>query len=155
MDVYIMRHGEASFDADSDIARELTDRGRQEVLSSVTALVAERCVIQSIWSSPYIRAKQTAEIAVKELGLPLSLQPRLTPDYNPQKVTDWLYQLNEDVDSVLIASHMPLVGKLVSLMVDGDQFHQMPFTTGMVAHLHAESPFDGCFTLKRVFPLAQ
>ena len=155
MDVYLMRHGEASFDADSDINRELTDRGRQEVLRSAKGLVTESCVIDAIWSSPYRRAKQTAEIAAGELGLSLNIQPRLTPDYNPSKVTDWLYQLDDSVSSVLITSHMPLVGKLVSLMVDGDLLHQIPFATGMVVHLHAESPFDGCFTLKRVFPLAQ
>jgi len=66
-----------------------------------------------------------------------------------------LYQLDESVSSVLITSHMPLVGKLVSLMVDGDLLHQIPFSTGMVVHLHAENPLEGCFTIKRVFPLAQ
>ncbi len=145
-----MRHGEASFDADSDINRELTDRGREEVLRSVKGLIAKSCVIDSIWSSPYRRAKQTAEIAVNELAIALNIQPRLTPDYNPSKVTDWLYQLDESVNSVLITSHMPLVGKLVSLMVDGDLLHQTSFSTGMVVHLHADNPFDGCFTLKQV-----
>lgn len=150
-----MRHGEASFDADSDINRQLTNRGREEVLRSVKELAAKSCIIDSIWSSPYLRAKQTAEIAVKELGVDLNIQPRLTPDYNPSKVTEWLYKLHDSVNSVLITSHMPLVGKLVSLMVDGDQLHQMPFSTGMVVHLHAESPLEGCFSIKRVFPLTQ
>ncbi len=148
-----MRHGEASFNADSDINRELTDRGRKEVLSTINALVDGACVIDEVWSSPYLRAKQTAQIAVKELGIPLNIQPRLTPDYNPAKVTDWLYQLNDSIDSVLITSHMPLVGKLVSLMVEGDQHHQIPFATGMAVHLHADSPFDGCFTLKKTFSI--
>lgn len=153
MDVYLMRHGEASFDADSDINRELTDRGRQEALRSVKSVITASRTIDAVWSSPYLRAKQTAEIAVKELGAPLSLQPRLTPDYNPSKVTDWLYELNGSVNSVLITSHMPLVGKLVSLMVDGDLLHQLPFATGMIVHLHADTPFDGCFTLKQTFSI--
>ncbi|UZE94456.1 phosphohistidine phosphatase SixA [Alkalimarinus alittae] len=154
MDVFIMRHGEASFNADSDINRELTLRGREEVLRSVKALANQSCPINAIYSSPYLRAKQTAEIAKTELGLSINIQPRLTPDYNPSKVTDWLYTLSESHHSVLITAHMPLVGKLISLMVDGDLLHSINFSTAMVVHLHAENPFDGCFTLKAVLPSA-
>ena len=153
MDVYIMRHGEASFKADSDINRALTERGRAEVLRSVKDLSSLSKPIEAIYSSPYLRAKQTAEIAQTELSVPVTIQPRLTPDYNPEKVTDWLYQLSESVSSVLITAHMPLVGKLVSLMVDGDLRSPVSFSTGMVAHLYADQPFDGCFTLKQRFPL--
>mgnify|MGYP000392112688 FL=1 len=147
-----MRHGEASFQADSDINRALTDRGRAEVLQSIKSLIDQSCKIDSIWSSPYLRARQTAEIALSELGGSVQVQPCLTPDYNPSKVTDWLAQLNNTVNSVLITSHMPLVGKLVSLMTEGDLSRPVSFVTGMVVHLHADEPFDGCFTLKRTFP---
>ncbi len=60
MKIFIMRHGEAEHFADSDAARQLTQRGRAE-----SEAVARACKEQG-WSqfdkvlvSPYIRAQQT------------------------------------------------------------------------------------------------
>ncbi|WP_250658194.1 phosphohistidine phosphatase SixA [Alkalimarinus coralli] len=153
LDIFLMRHGEASFNADSDINRELTVRGQSEVRRAVKGLSEQFGSVDQVWSSPYLRAKQSAQIAIEELGGRLNIQQRLTPDYNPSKVAEWLYQLDGEASSVLIASHMPLVGKLVSLMVNADLLHPVSFGTGMIVRLTAESPFDGCFTARHIEPL--
>ncbi len=152
MMISLLRHGEASFNAINDESRELTDLGRQQVLSSVSQLRQESVIpINEIWSSPYVRAQQSAEIAASVLQLGVNIQPLLTPDYSPEKVIEWLYTLDKRGSSILLVSHMPLVGSLVSLLVEGNNYAQLPFYTGMIARLDGEEPIEGCFTLNKVF----
>lgn len=60
MKIFIMRHGEAEHFADSDAARELTQRGRTES-EAVARACAEQGFAQfdKVLVSPYIRAQQT------------------------------------------------------------------------------------------------
>ncbi len=122
----------------------------KQVLASVRELknVCAR-PISAIWSSPYLRARQSAEIAAQELDLEVSIQGILTPDYNPSRVTEWLYKQDqlETEASILLVSHMPLVGNLVSLLVHGNTHQPAPFYTGMITQLFAECAAEGCFTI--------
>ena len=153
MFVSLLRHGEASFDASSDANRELTELGRRQVLASVKALkrVCDK-PIAAIWSSPYVRARQSADIAALELNLNVNIQTALMPENNPVRVGEWVQALDKksDVDSILLVSHMPLVGDLVSLLVDGNLHSPIPFYTGMIAQLYAECALEGCFTITDV-----
>lgn len=152
MMISLLRHGEASFNAINDESRELTELGRQQVLSSVSQLKQESLTpINEIWSSPYVRAQQSAEIAASVIGLEVNTQPLLTPDYSPEKVIDWLYSLEGKQASILLVSHMPLVGSLVSLLVEGNNYAQLPFYTGMIARLEGDVAVEGCFTINKVF----
>ena len=69
MELYVFRHGiaEISGPGQSDSARALTDQGRKKVAEVVKT--ARRAGFQPslIVSSPYVRAIQTAEVAVDEL----------------------------------------------------------------------------------------
>lgn len=73
---FIMRHGEAIdnaehiYDPKGDPNNHLTDNGKNEAILSGQKLKRE--AIDMIISSPFIRTQETAEIVLKELGLPLS-----------------------------------------------------------------------------------
>lgn len=68
----MMRHGEATHNLEKRLdssleGSNLTEKGRQEVLARVAELKAKK--ISRVYVSPLARARQTADLLVKELGL--------------------------------------------------------------------------------------
>ncbi len=65
MNIWIMRHGEAGFNASSDAARCLTDNGIKNTISQGKwlgeHLANQQIQLDKILVSPYLRAQQTLE----------------------------------------------------------------------------------------------
>jgi len=145
MKLWILRHGEAQNRARTDAERELTDNGREEVLSSAAHLLGQP--LRWIIASPYVRARQTAELVRQALGFADSVVtvPWLTPDSDPRKVLQ-----NLDLyaaDDVLLVSHQPLVGSLIGLAVHGNLQHAHAMHTASLAELDADFPLAGVMQL--------
>lgn len=73
--------------------------------------------IDRVLVSPYLRAEQTLTEVQDCLLLPQAAEvlPELTPDGNAAKVARHLEALaHENLHAVLVVSHLPLVGYLVS-----------------------------------------
>lgn len=136
MQVLIMRHGEASPHAESDAARHLTERGREQTAQMAAWLSNKSCPIDRILVSPYIRAQQTLDVIKHNFPLlestKIDVLRELTPDGDSHQVVDYLMALGIDgVDSVLVVSHLPLVGYLVADLCPG--VHPPMFNTSAVA----------------------
>ncbi len=146
MKLWILRHGEAESHASSDAQRNLTERGREEVLHSAAHLIGQP--ISAIIASPYARAQQTAQLVREALGFVPEIRtvPWLTPDGNPLQV---LEKLDTD-DSVLLVSHQPLVGNLISFLQHGHQRQPQPMHTASLAELEGECPLAGLMSLVSV-----
>lgn len=145
MKLWILRHGEAQQQARSDAERELTEHGRQEVLTSAEHLKGQP--LGRIIASPYVRAQQTAELVRQALGFTDAVVtvPWLTPESDPRNV---LGQLDGDVsDDVLLVSHQPLVGALIGLAVHGNVQQAEPMSTASLAELEAHVALAGAMTL--------
>lgn len=142
MRLYVVRHGEAEPQSSSDEARALTDRGREDVRGLWQALAARGEVPGPVYSSPYLRARQTAaEICTVYRRELAGLSELLVPDGRPQEVFDWLLGLPQ-VDGMMLVSHMPLVGHLVGRLADGPDA-RVPMGVGSVALLDVEVPAVG------------
>lgn len=75
--IYLVRHGESEpSGAGSDANRALTAAGRDKLSASVKSLKGELSV-KKILSSPFARAKQTAEIIAAALGVPVEVDEKL------------------------------------------------------------------------------
>ncbi|NMX62529.1 phosphohistidine phosphatase SixA [Pseudomonas sp. WS 5079] len=146
MKLWILRHGEAESHASSDAQRNLTERGREEVLHSAAHLIGQP--ISAIIASPYARAQQTAQLVREALGFVPEIRtvPWLTPDGNPLQV---LEKLDTD-DSVLLVSHQPLVGNLISFLQHGHQRQPQPMHTASLAELEGDFPLAGLMSLNSV-----
>ncbi|MBN0975713.1 phosphohistidine phosphatase SixA [Pseudomonas hygromyciniae] len=146
MKLWVLRHGEAESHAPSDAQRNLTERGRDEVLRSAAHLIDQP--ISAIIASPYVRAQQTAELVRTALGVVPEIRtvPWLTPDSNPQQV---LEKLDTD-DTVLLVSHQPLVGNLISFLQHGHQRQPQPMHTASLAELEGDFPLAGLMSLNSV-----
>ena len=122
MKVFIMRHGEAEVLASSDETRSLTDYGRKQSISQgqwlKTHLNSTALSVQKVIVSPYIRAQETFELvnaALDNILNDVETWSGVTPYGNATLVADYLSVLQEQgIESVLLVSHLPLVGSIVS-----------------------------------------
>lgn len=146
MKLWVLRHGEAESHAPSDAQRNLTERGREEVLRSAAHLIGQP--ISAIIASPYVRAQQTAQLVREALGFVPEIRTVswLTPDGNPLQV---LEKLDTD-DNVLLVSHQPLVGNLISFLQHGHQRQPQPMHTASLAELEGDFPLAGLMSLNSV-----
>ncbi|SDK27766.1 phosphohistidine phosphatase, SixA [Billgrantia gudaonensis] len=142
----IMRHGEAG-PGSPDAARELTARGQGEVERMANRL-AGRDDLDGLRlvASPYVRAQQTAEAVAAALDIAHERLPIVTPDDPPEAVVDWLLERTGQ-GPVMLVSHMPLVGALTGLLVEGRAERGLGFPTAAVAELEADVWAAGCARL--------
>jgi len=144
MNLVIMRHGEAGWHT-LDQQRELTDAGRLATAAVARQLADSPWRPTLIWSSPLIRAHQTATIVSEILNCPVQEKPFLTPDDDPGLSLDTL--IHESEKNLMIVSHMPLVGSLSTLLVDGHR-HGIPFMTSQAILLDMPIVGPGCADLR-------
>jgi phosphohistidine phosphatase len=121
MDLYIMRHGKAghSSGGQDDRLRALTPAGRKEIRAIARWLKAEKIPFDLIASSPLVRARETAGILARTLGLKEQavIWEDLSPGGDPDTVCFSATQSGGRGD-VLIIGHEPdmsgLIGKIIS-----------------------------------------
>jgi len=134
MQVLIMRHGDAQLEAASDAQRPLTVRGSDESRLMACWLSTRILDTDRVLVSPYLRAQQTLDVLRQELVLPEEEErlPELTPGGDVDLVCCYLQTLaNEGLGSVMIVSHLPLVGYLVADLCAQEQAPM--FATSAVA----------------------
>src|SRR5579863_3087078 len=92
MDLYILRHAiaEERNPSGRDSERRLTEEGREKMRNAAKGMKALELEFDLILSSPYARAKETAEIVAKVFGSDeaLRISPTLAADGNPKELLD-------------------------------------------------------------------
>lgn len=122
MNLYLMRHGEASAWGDSDFDRVLTERGRESVHFMAEKLIARGEFCEKIITSPLLRARQTAGIVASVTGVaePVVCNT-VTPDNTPVEALQGLTPLVEGEDRVLVVMHQPIISRLINYLAEVDQ----------------------------------
>ena len=148
MKLWLLRHGQAEAQITSDAARRLTEHGRREALHSAQALL--QCTALTIVSSPFIRARQTAELVRETLGIRAEVEivPWLTPDIPVQEAMSRLASRSEG--ELLLVSHQPLIGDLAGLLEHGHRQQALPMATASLAAFSGELPLAGGMQLDSV-----
>ena len=146
MQVFIMRHGDAALDAASDSVRPLTPCGCDESRQMATWLKGQKVDIDRVLVSPFLRAEQTLKEVGGCMNLPdnVDVLPELTPCGDIGLVSAYLQALaNEGTASVLVISHLPLVGYLVSELCPEEA--PPMFTTSAIASVTLDENGKGVF----------
>lgn len=136
MEIYIMRHGQAEMMAYSDAERNLTQTGREESLSMAEYLAKKNINLERVLVSPYIRAQQTWDCVRDCFPDVKHVQTHsfLTPSGSARKAVNELLSLQaEGVNSVLVVSHLPLVGYIVGELAPGAGVPA--FSTSAIGHV--------------------
>lgn len=128
-----MRHGEAvdAYAAASDSQRHLTSRGRTESASVAQRLLERGLVPTHVYTSPFVRAVQTAEVVAHALGLEVEVPAHapLVPG-GPSGPALAVLDAHDPDDRVLLVSHEPTVRSLAAAI---GQVDLPPFATSGVA----------------------
>jgi phosphohistidine phosphatase len=155
MNFYILRHGIAvehgARGYANDSERPLTPKGRQRMRAIARAMIAMELRFDLILSSPYVRARQTAEIVADKFKARDLLQnsPHLASDGDPKKLTAELNRRKPAPENVLLAGHEPYLSELISTLVFGQSGPSMLLKKGGLCKLSVESLKHGrCATLE-------
>jgi phosphohistidine phosphatase len=119
MKLFLVRHSHALPDKE-DARRLLSAQGR-EVTKNMAAFFRANgalAAVQAVWHSPLLRARETAELLVKELGLDVLVVETtgLQPEDDPAPLADRLERLDQ---TVMIVGHEPQLSALATLLVRG------------------------------------
>lgn len=135
-----MRHGAAvdPRQASSDATRHLTLAGREDTRRVAATLRVQGLVPTHVFSSPLVRAVQTAEVAAAALGLegPIAAHPPLVPGGVSAHALAVL-DARAEADTVLLVSHEPTV-RVLSSHLAGIDFPPFP-TSGVAVFERADT----------------
>ncbi|MDP4945474.1 MAG: phosphohistidine phosphatase SixA [Alishewanella sp.] len=125
VNLVIMRHGEAQPYAADDSLRQLTPDGQNDVRQMALWLKTVYANLDYVWSSPYLRAQQTAELMLEQqpAECQFKLIPELVPDATAEAVKAQIdaLLLAQPNAKLLLVSHMPLVSFLVESFTEPGQ----------------------------------
>jgi phosphohistidine phosphatase len=111
--LWLLRHGEAEpHDARPDDERELTDRGRAQARAAGAALVALKVEVHLAFTSPKVRARDTALLACEALGIePVEHKP-LAAGFDADEALTLMAAAGVD-QRVLVVGHEPDFSQVV------------------------------------------
>jgi phosphohistidine phosphatase len=142
MEVYLLRHGIAEDDSPTgrDADRELTSAGRRKLNEVLKIVAAAGFVPEVVVSSPLVRARQTADIAVEVLGYKdeIHYANALVPDADPQEVWQEIRNGYRGVASILLASHEPLMSRCTGFLL-GQPELLVDFKKGAIARIDVDA----------------
>ena len=131
MDCVLVRHGIAiereEWDG-SDEDRPLTERGSKRVSQVAAGLKWLEVQPTYIFSSPLIRALETADILQAGLSIPSAIKrvDELLPDANPERLLALFKDLPPEA-CALCVGHEPHLSSVASLMLAGKPSTAFPF----------------------------
>ena len=143
MNLYIVRHAiavdEATSDYESDSERPLTDKGRKKMRQIAKGLHNLGVEFDLILSSPYVRARETAEILAEVFKMKknITFTENLIPLGNPELL---IGEINESysVDSIALVGHEPHLSSLVGILVAENAKIDITLKKGGVCYLSAD-----------------
>lgn len=140
MKLYLMRHGEA-LSPQIDPERGLSDNGKEKVKLVADYLKKKDITFSQIFHSKKKRARETAEIMAATISpdAELMLHENITPNDDPQLVFSEINSWDKDT---LIASHLPFVPNLMTLLTEKDAYMTaITFETTTIICLEKENNY--------------
>jgi phosphohistidine phosphatase len=111
--LWLLRHGEAEpHDARPDDERQLTDRGRAQSRAAGAALAALKIEIHLAFTSPKVRARDTALLACETLGIQPVEYAALAAGFDADEALALLAAAGAD-QRVLAVGHEPDFSQVV------------------------------------------
>ncbi|SRR6266404_2573686 len=155
MNLFILRHGLAvehgAPGCSDDASRPLTAEGKSKLREIAHAMEKLDLGLDLILSSPFKRARQTAEITAEELDLvkKLELSDALTPHGTAKDLIRIINQLKPPPENILLVGHEPYLSNLISLLVSGGRDFSVVLKKGGLAKLSLENLRHGrCASLE-------
>lgn len=123
MEIIFLRHGPAGDKAAwaesgrPDSERPLTKDGREKTREAAAGLAVMIGSADLVATSPWLRARQTAELAAKALGCPLVESDLLLPHRTGAALSEWLADLGGE--RVVLVGHEPHLSRVITWLMSG------------------------------------
>jgi len=126
---------------ENDSERPLIPKGERRLRKAAAAMKKLDLSFDLILSSPFLRAKQTAEIVAEELKLKkqLKFSDDLIPGGNPAALIDTLNELKPAPDDMLLVGHEPYLSRFISLLATGSANATIEMKKGGLCKLEIEN----------------
>jgi phosphohistidine phosphatase len=111
--LWLLRHGEAEpHDARPDAERRLTPRGERQSETAGRALAAIGLELAAAYTSPRVRARDTAQLACRHLGVEPVADEALSGGWDADEARGLMARHGPD-DRVLVVGHEPDFSQVV------------------------------------------
>jgi phosphohistidine phosphatase len=143
--LWLLRHGEAEpHDARPDPERRLTPRGEAQARTAGAALAALGLTFQRIYTSPKVRARDTARLAAEALGVEPVETPLLAEGFDAADARRLLLEAEPD-GRLLVVGHNPDFVQVVHDLTGG----RVDFKKGGVAGVRLDGTSGELIVLLR------
>ncbi len=139
MKLYLLRHASAEDTARSDAARELTKEGKEEARLAGAALAKLGAKPDHIFTSPLVRARQTAEQAGKALKFDgyVEVLAELENGHSADQLLKALKPYS-DAKELLLVGHMPDLAGHLAALIGAEDAGNLALGKGSVACVELE-----------------
>ncbi len=138
MELYLLRHADADTFAETDEMRPLSEKGESQAKKVARFCDTHDLAKVRIFTSPVLRALQTAEIVAKYLRLEISVAPWLACGMRPDTALEHLREY-ADAKAVMIVGHEPDFSGLVAHLVGMPSGAQIEIRKASLTRLTVES----------------
>ncbi len=154
MTLYLLRHAEAEVLAPSDSARRLTPKGEEQAERVGKFCRRHEIAPAIILTSPVTRARQTAEIAARQLGdIEMVEVPWAACGMDPFSALKEL-AVYDKFSSVLLVGHQPDLGALASVLMGIPHLQSMRVRKALLLGIEmAHGPKSGGGVLQFFLPV--
>lgn len=141
--IYLLRHGEAAKASEANVSRDserpLTPRGRERLERAARGIRRLGITPTGILTSPYRRARETAEIVAGALGTPeaLTTEESLASGARWEEVKRALSRI-ELGDGLLLVGHEPDLSMMTAEMIGAEE-GSIDFGKGTLACVQFET----------------
>jgi len=146
MKLYFLRHAEA-LPGEDDAARPLSLTGKKEAQSLGRFLKNVGVAFDAAFTSPLVRARQTAEIVLKICGevspAELDLTEALQNETSQKAFDRWLKELPE-ANKVLLVGHEPTLSERVRRLLTIASTERLRLPKGGLVCVESEDRRTGC-----------
>ena len=116
MKLYFLRHGHAEDGFDkSDHDRQLTPEGIERMQTAAQVMARLNLNLKHIYSSPRVRALQTAEVVAQALNLQVEIREEVNFGFHAGLVKKMIAGNGAD-DSVMFVGHEPTMSETIKML---------------------------------------
>jgi len=145
IEFYVLRHAVAksreTWRGKDDGQRPLTRKGEKEMWRVAKAMTKLGLAFDLLLSSPYVRARRTAEIVrdVFKAGRKLQLSTSLATEADPRRFLKETPKLFRSAKSIIVVGHEPFLSELIALLTVGEARSLVKLSKGGLCKLTMES----------------
>ena len=149
MNLYFLRHAIAvprGTPAFKDENRPLTKDGARKMKEIAQGMLALKLKFDRIATSPWLRARQTADIVAKIFGQEVEIWKSLIPSEDPRQLIAALRKSSDE--NLLLVGHEPHLSQFISVLISGGPDTQIGFKKGGLCMVSSDDLIYGqCATL--------